>query len=141
MPGGFDANEVINGKYGFLYDQDGNQLQTTQEFEAGVEFDKEEVQVPGKFLKSHKVMGGTGSGSIKMLKTDSRLTKKVAENPTAKYNYKGKLADPTSKGEEGILFIGVSFDSADLMKFAMGEITEVEMDFTYDDFKYLTAIE
>lgn len=44
------------------------------------------------------------------------------------------------KGEEYIMFIGVSFDSAQLMNFELGELGEIEMDFTFDDFKYLKSI-
>lgn len=38
------------------------------------------------------------------------------------------------------MFIGVSFDSAQLMNFELGELGEIEMDFTFDDFKYLKSI-
>ena len=65
---------------------------------------------------------------------------KTADNPHAKYNFSAKLKDPTSKGEEYIMFIGVSFDSAQLMSFELGELGEIEMDFTFDDYKYLKSI-
>jgi hypothetical protein len=137
----FDVNEVINGTYGHLYDENGQELQTTQEFEANVDFEKEEITLPGQFMKGHKVMGGSGSGSLTILKVDSRLQRKIAENPTAKYNYIGKLADPTSRGEEAVLFKGVSFDSAPLMSYSMGELVEVELDFTFDDYEYIESID
>ena len=38
----FDANEVINGLYGFVYDENGKQMQETKAFEANVDYDKEE---------------------------------------------------------------------------------------------------
>ena len=88
----YDANEVMNGLYGYCYDENGQQLQSTQSFEAIVEFAKEPVKQAGKFLESHKVMGGSGSGTLMIHKLDSRLQKKIADNPTAKYNYIGKLA-------------------------------------------------
>ena len=72
--------------------------------------------------------------------TDDRLPRKAADNPHAKYNFSAKLKDPTSKGEEYIMFIGVSFDSAQLMSFELGELGEIEMDFTFDDYKYLKSI-
>ena len=137
----FQANEVINGLYGHVYDEDGRELDSTQEFEATVEFQKESIKQAGKFMDGHKVMGGSGSGSVNFLKVNSRLQKKVAENPTAKFNYVGKLKDPTSRGEEAVLLIGVSFDGVDLIKWQLGELTDVEMDFTFDDYKYLTAIQ
>ena len=137
----FEANEVINGLYGKAYDENGQEIQGTQEFEANVEFQKEAVKVAGQFMESHKVVGGSGSGSMRLLKLDTRLQKKIAEQPTAKYNYVGKLADPTAKGEEAVLLIGVSFDGAPLMGYALGELAEVELDFTFDNYRYLQTID
>jgi len=137
----FEANDAINGLYGKVYDENGKQLDTTQEFEANVEFQKEAIKIPGKFMEGHKVMGGSGSGSTRFLKIDSRLQKKILENPTEKYNYVGKLEDPTARGEEAVLLIGVSFDGAPLMGYALGEIVEVELDFTFDDHRYLQTID
>lgn len=136
----FDANEVINGLYGFVYDQNGKQMQETKSFEANVEYDKEEVQQAGRLMKGHKVMAASGSGTIGAHKVDSRLARMAADNPHAKYTMSSKLADPTSRGEEYIIFYGVSFDSAQLISFELGELLEVEMDFTFDDFKYKKSI-
>ena len=136
----FDANEVINGLYGFVYDNDGRQMQETKAFEANVEYDKEEVLQAGRLMKGHKVMASSGSGTITAHKVDSRLARMAADNPHAKYNFSSKLADPTSRGEEYIMFKGVSFDSAQLVNFELGELGEVEMDFTFDDYEYLKAI-
>ena len=135
----FDANEVINGLYGYVYDHNGRQMQETKSFEANVEYDKEEVQQAGRLMKGHKVMAASGTGSIGAHKLDSRLARMAADNPHAKYNFSAKLADPTARGEEYIMFIGVSFDSAQLMAFELGELGEVEMDFTFDDFEYLKS--
>ena len=99
-----------------------------------------EVLQAGKLMKGHKVIAASGAGTITAHKIDSRLQRKAADNPHAKYNFSAKLKDPTSKGEEYIMFIGVSFDSAQLMNFELGELGEIEMDFTFDDFKYLKSI-
>lgn len=93
---------------------------------------------PGIFAR--KVIAASGAGTITAHKIDSRLQRKAADNPHAKYNFSAKLKDPTSKGEEYIMFIGVSFDSAQLMSFELGELGEIEMDFTFDDYKYLKSI-
>ncbi|GKU79289.1 phage tail tube protein [Paenibacillus sp. L3-i20] len=135
-----DGNEIINGKYGHLYDENGQENQTVQEFEANLEYAKEEIQLPGQFLSTHKVMGGTGSGSMTFLKIDSRLQKKIADNPTAKFVFRGVLADPTSRGQEAVLLRGVSFDSVPLMHFAVDSNVEVSLDFTFDDFNYVQTI-
>ncbi|MED3571963.1 phage tail tube protein [Cytobacillus praedii] len=132
--------EPINGLYGFLYDENGEQVQLTQEFESNLEFGKEEYTVPGKFLKSHKVLNGTGSGAFNILKADSRLQRKIAENPTAKYNYIGKLAEPNAAGQEAILYTGVSFDGTALLTYNVEEMVEADFDFTFDDFRYIDSI-
>ena len=137
----YDANEVMNGLYGYCYDENGQQLQSTQSFEAIVEFEKEAVKQAGKFLDSHKVMGGSGSGTLMIHKLDSRLQKKIADDPTTKYNYIGKLADPTAKGEEAVMYKGVSFDSVELTKYELGAIVEAEFPFTFDDFEYIKTID
>lgn len=137
----YDTNEVINGLHGHVYDENGQEQSSTQEFEATVEFEKEALKQAGKFMAGHKVLSGEGSGSMMFHKIDSRLQKKIAENPTAKYNYVGKLADPTARGEEAVLLIGVSFDSVPLMGYSLGEVVEVELDFTFDDYRYLNTID
>jgi hypothetical protein len=135
-----DGNEIINGRYGHVYDENGQEMQTVQEFEANVELTKEEINLPGQFLATHKVMGGVGSGSLTMLKADSRLQAKIAANPTAKFVLRGVLADPTSRGQEAVLLRGVSFDSIPLMHFAIDSNVEVEVDFTFDSFQYVQTI-
>ncbi|WP_394913298.1 phage tail tube protein [uncultured Robinsoniella sp.] len=136
----FDVNEVINGLYGFVYDNDGRQIQETKAFEANVDYNKEAILQAGKLMEGHKVMSASGAGSITAHKVDSRLSRMAADNPHAKYNFSSKLADPTSRGEEYIMFKGVSFDSAQLVAFELGELSEVEMDFTFDDYEYLKSI-
>ncbi len=136
----YEANDAINGLYGFVYDENGQELQSAQEFEAGIKFDKTDVKQAGQFLTKSKVMGGKGTGSVKMLKVDSRLVSKIAASPTAKYSYIGKLADPTARGEEAIMFTGVSFDAAPLIGWKLGDIAEISVDFTFDNFRYLTTI-
>ncbi len=137
----YEANQAINGLYGFVYDENGTELQSTQSFETNLEYEKEPIKQAGKFLDSHKVMGGSGSGTLTILKLDSRLQRKVAENPTAKYNYIGKLADPTAKGEEAIMYKGLSFDSTQLTQYELGALVEEEFPFTFDDFAYIKSIE
>ena len=137
----YDVNDVINGLYGYCYDENGQQIQSAQSFETTVEFEKEAVKQAGKFMDSHKVMSGSGSGTMTIHKLDSRLQRKVAENPTAKYNYIGKLADPTARGEEAIMYKGVSFDSVELTKYELDAIVDAEFPFTFDDYEYINSID
>lgn len=133
-------NEPINGLFGKVFDENGEQIQLTQEFETVLEFEKESYPVPGKFLKSHKVLNGEGTGSFTVLKTDSRLQKKIAENPHAKYNYIGRLKEPGPAGEEAILYSGVSFDGTKLLSYNLEEMVEADFDFTFDDYRYISTM-
>jgi len=137
----YDANEIINGLYGSVYDENGQEMQGTQEFEARVDLKKTAVNQAGRFLEGHKVVGGTGKGKVNLHHLDTRLKKKIAENPTAKYNYIGKLADPTAKGDEAVLLEGVSFDVAPLMAFQLGELGEIDVDFTFEGYRYINDIQ
>lgn len=140
MGANYDANEIINGLYGSVYDENGQELQGTQEFSAVVELKKQAVSQAGRFMEGHKVMGGTGKGKVNFHHLDTRLQKKIAENPTAKYNYIGKLADPTAKGEEAVLLEGVSFDIAPLMSFQLGELGSLDIDFTFEGYRFINDI-
>jgi hypothetical protein len=68
------------------------------------------------------------------------MQKKVADNPYGKYNMMGKIADPVARGKESVIYYGVSFDSIPLQKWAIGELTDVELDFTFDDFEYKDTV-
>jgi hypothetical protein len=136
-----DVNKVINGLYGFVYDENGRELDTTQEFEVKDEFEKKEIKLPGEFHTKHKVMGGKITGKVKFLKVDSRLQKKIADNPAAKFNYIGKLADPNADGQEAVVLRGVSFDSNPIMAYKLGESVEIDVNFTADDYDYLDSID
>jgi Phage tail tube protein len=133
--------EPINGLYGHVFDENGEELSGVQEFEALLEFEKETYRLPGQFQTKNKVLGSEGTGSMTFLKMDSRLVKKIAENPTQKYNFIGKLNEPTMDGEEAVLYKGVNFDSAPLQNWSVAEMIEVDLDFTFDDFKYLSSYE
>lgn len=137
----YDANEIINGLYGTVHDENGQQLQSTQEFEANIEFNKEERTIPGVFMKAHKVVSGNGTGSMVLDHIDTKLQRKIAETPFAKYNYIAALKDPTAKGEEAVLLEGVSFDGTKILGFNVEELGQIELDFTFDKFRYLKTID
>lgn len=135
-----NANKVINGTFGYVYDENGKQLQSAQEFEAVIEYDKEEITIPGRLLKGHKVTGATGTGSMMLLHIDTKLQKKVADNPTAKYTYVGMLKDPANGGTQRVILGGVSFDGAQLLAFSMGELGEIELNFTFESYKFTHTV-
>ena len=138
---GYGANDIINGLYGTVHDENGQQIQSTKEFEANIEFNKEEITIPGQFMKAHRVVGGSGSGSMTLDHINTVMQKKILENPYGKYNYVGALKDPTVNGEEAVLLVGVSFDGTKLLGFNIEELGELELDFTFDSSRFLNTIE
>ena len=51
-----------------------------------------------------------------------------------------KLDDPAAYGAERVQLTGVYFDELTLLKFAMKEVQEEEVPFTYDGFEFLDLI-
>ena len=51
-----------------------------------------------------------------------------------------KLDDPAAYGAERVQLTGVYFDELTLLKFAMKEVQEEEVPFTFDDFEFLDLI-
>lgn len=87
----FDANEVINGLYGFVYDENGKQMQETKAFEANVDYDKEEVLQAGKLMKGHKVIAASGAGTITAHKIDSKPGRNLRHGYSRPYSRKTGL--------------------------------------------------
>jgi len=135
-----NTNEVINGLYGFVYDENGKELDTTQEFEFSDQYTKVEIDLPGEFYTKHKVMGGKLAGKVRFLKVDSDLQAKLKADPTAKFNYIGKLADPNARGQEAVVIRGLSFDANPIIGWTLKENVEVDVNFTADDWDYLDTI-
>ena len=134
------ADQVANGLFGTVYDENGMQLQGTKEFSAKITFEKKEIVIAGQLLKGNKITGAKASGTLKLDHLDGRLARKIAENPFAKYQYIGQLADPRADGKEAVLLIGVSFDEVTLTAFNTGDLVERDYPFTFDDYKFLDSI-
>lgn len=137
----YSPNEVINGTFGIIIDETGAQLQSTQEFEVEEKFDKTDIKRPGKRRNASKVMTSKIEGKMVLDHIDTRLQKKIAENPTEKYSYIGKVEDPDARGNEAVLIKGLSFDNNPILGFKLGEKGEKEFSFTCDDYEFTDWID
>lgn len=136
----FNANDKINGLYGEVINDNGMPIQGVTEFEVNIEHNKSEVPQAGVLTVGHKVQSRTITGSMTVDKITSAMQARIAEDPFWKPTMIGKLKDPTSRGEEAVLLIGVSFDGTQLTGFNITELMDFSLDFTVDDFKYLKKI-
>lgn len=133
--------EPINGLYGSLYDEDGREVQATQEFEATLEFNKSTFFIAGDPMEKSKVTGMRATFTLNLLHVDTRLQRKIAENPNAKYSYIGKLNDPTVDGQEAVLMTGMSFDGTKLIGWNVQETGTLEFNGTFEGYRFLDSIE
>ena len=104
-------------------------------FQAKYEFDKEDVNIAGDMFTHKKVTGYSGTGSMTLNKTNSRMVKLLGDylkdGKEPDITIVGKLADPGNGGAERISLTEVSFDDLTLFDFEVKTLGEVECPFTF----------
>ena len=113
-------------------------------FQAKIEFDKEDVNIAGDMWLNHKITGYSGTGSMTLNKTNSRMVKLLGDylkdGKEPNITIVGKLADPGNGGSERISLTGVSFDDLTLFDFEVKSLGETECPFTFQDMKTIDLI-
>lgn len=140
-----DATRVIQGQYGYVYDENGNWMSHVKSLQASVDINKEDVPRAGSRRMGKKTSTIDMTGSMTAYKITSDMIKRLADS--VKDGGKPfvtqiivKLDDPESYGAERILLKGVQFDNVPLINFEVGSIVEEEFNFTFDDFEFLDVI-
>lgn len=137
------ATDVINGTWGEVWIND-ELIEEITAFQAKIEFDKEEVRMAGEMMKHHKITGYSGTGSMTLHKTNSRMIKLLAdfikEGAEPEVVIVGKLADPGNEGSERISLTGVSFDDLTLFDFEVKALGSCECPFTFTGFSVIDNI-
>ena len=137
------ANEVINGTWGEVWIND-ELIDEIKAFQAKIEFDKEDINIAGDMWLHHKITGYSGTGSMTLNKTNSRMVKLLGDylkdGKEPDITIVGKLADPGNGGSERISLTGVSFDDLTLFDFEVKSLGETECPFTFQDMKPIDLI-
>lgn len=137
------ATDVINGTWGEVWIND-ELIEEITAFQAKIEFDKEDVYMAGEMMKHHKITGYSGTGSMTLHKTNSRMVKLLAdfikEGAEPEVVIVGKLADPGNEGAERISLTGVSFDDLTLFDFEVKALGSCECPFTFTGFSVIDSI-
>lgn len=137
------ANKVINGTFAEVWIND-VLVDEIAAFQAKIEFDKEDIDICGEMMTQHKITGHSGTGSMTLKKTNSRMIKLLAnfmkDGLEPDVTIVGKLADPGNGESERISISGVSFDDLTLFDFEVKKLGEVECPFTFTKYKFIDLI-
>lgn len=110
-------------------------------FQAKITNQKEEIDLCGEFMTKPMVMGGKGTGSIGLYKTDSSNIELFdAEHPNAQSEIVYYAGAPNGDGER-IRLTGVTFDETTLADYQAKKAGQVTIPFTFTDYKVLERVE
>lgn len=138
-----DEKDILNGVDGRIW-LNGELRGNCKSFEAVINLEYEDVEIPGKRMTSKKYTKASGEGSMTEHKIDSMLLKLYAEGiktgviPPVKIV--GKLVLPDGSKGERVAIYGVKFDKVTLMKYENNTLEEREISFTYDDYEIIDTI-
>jgi hypothetical protein len=138
-----DASKVINGTWGEVW-LDSDLVSEATSLQATVTLQKTKIAMCGKLAQDTKVTGVECKGTLKLLKTSSRMIQKVNDNLL-----KGKetvctivsaLEDPDSFGAERLSISDAKFDQLTLMNWEAAKNGEESIPFTFTTWKFLDTI-
>ena len=139
----YNKNRIINGSHGKVF-LDGVKLSNAKSMEAKVSMNYEEIPQPESLTTGQRYMGYSIAGTIVLHKIDSFMADKLCEGirsgvmPDA--TIISSLEDPAAYGYERVELTGVTFDELTLMKWENRTLTEEELPFKAEDFRYLDKI-
>ncbi|MEK4636888.1 phage tail tube protein [Bacillus sp. FSL W8-0519] len=137
-----NPRKIARGKYGAVYNDTGDQMTEVSEFEAKIKFDKKKIERANAFLDGNRIMGGSGTGKMKMYFTENTkaLVRRILTNPDETFTLVGDLHDPdaeTQGANHKVAIKGISFDEAALLAFKVKDLVEEDFPFTFDDFEII----
>lgn len=138
-----DPNKIINGTFGKAW-LDGDMMAEVFGVQAKIEITKEEIPIGGSLTPGEKMMGWKGTGSLRMRKVNSRMTIAMADaikqGILPEFEIMTELADPAAYGAERMLLKQVTFNDLTLVDFETAAKTDIEMPFTFRDYKPIDLI-
>lgn len=140
-----DAKRVIDGAFGFLYDEDGNWLANVTSVEANIEVGMEEIRLAGTRWLGNKTTTLKGSGSIGGYFISSELRSKIAEvtkdgGEPFVTELVAKLEDPQSYGTYRVRLKNVVFDNIPVINYEVGSLVEEEYTFVFSGYDEMDGI-
>jgi uncharacterized Ntn-hydrolase superfamily protein len=141
-----DATKVISGRFGKLFDADGNWLTNVTAVNATVEFEKEDVMVSGTRWIGKKITGISGSGDFTGYLVTTELLERIGQGTddgqsalVTELIY--SVTDPDNgNGTYRVRLKGVTFDSIPLITSEVGAIVEQEFAFTFTGYQIMDRL-
>lgn len=135
--------QVINGTYGEAW-VDSDYMADVTGVEATIDIDYEDINRPRKLSTGKKMIGWSGTGSLKFNKTTSRFIRLMGDNLRAgrqtAVDVITKLDDPDAIGAERVVLKNVVFENLTLANWEAKTTGEGEAPFFFDDWEPLDLI-
>lgn len=136
-------SQVINGTFGKVW-LDNQLVFEARALEASVEIQMEAVPQAGKLADGQKMVGFSGSGTLRMHKVTSRglrlLSASIKQGVNPEFEILSELADPAALGAERVLLKGVQFTTLPLANWEGKALGEEELPFTFTDWEAVDLI-
>ena len=136
-------SQVISGTFGKVW-WDGELVFEAKGMEASLEMQMEAVKQAGKLADGQKMLGYSGTGTLRTHKVFSRAIRKLSDsvkdgvNP--EFTLVSELNDPASFGAERVILKGVQFTTLPLVNWELGALGEQELPFTFSDWEPVSTI-
>lgn len=135
--------QVLSGTYGKAW-WDGELVFEAKGFEASVELQMEAVKQAGRLADGQKMLGYSGTGTLRLHKVFSRAIRKISESVKAGVNPEftlvSEVADPAAFGAERVILKGVQLTTLPLVNWELGQLMEEELPFAFTDWEPASVI-
>lgn len=105
----------------------------------------EEIQQAGTTDTGYKVVGKSGSGTLKLHHITSRMKQKIGqdlnEGRTTRAKITSSLNDPQALGEERVTLLDCVFNELTLIDWEIGKLGEESIPFNFSKFELTNMIE
>ena len=138
----WNPNKVVAGTFGKVW-LAGQYVFESKGLQASVEIQMEAVPQAGQLADGYKMVGYSGSGTMRMHKVTSRgirLISSSLKQGIPEFEIISELADPAADGAERILLKGVQFTTLPLIDWENKTLGETEMPFTFRDWDPIDLI-
>ncbi len=136
-------SQVISGTFGKIW-WDGELVFEAKAFEASIEMQMEAVKQAGQLADGQKMLGYSGTGTLRLHKVFSRALRKMTAaiktgiNP--EFTLVSELNDPAALGAERVILKGVQLTTLPLANWELGTLGEQELPFSFTDWEPVSVI-
>lgn len=134
--------KVISGTHGYFW-WNGSICYEVTSFEAKVKINGETINFSGDMWEDRKIMGLSGTFTVKLKKVYSRAKSYADDLKSGKdprLTFMGSLADPDNGGTETVTLTNCWLDEIPLMTFENGKIVEEEYSGGFTGYSYSSTI-